>query len=47
MVAALYSEINSLKYGLVHLIGQLNSQKGGSAKVRDGNISETKFFGSI
>jgi hypothetical protein len=47
MVAALHSEINSLKYGLIHLIGQLNSQKGGSAKVRDRNISETKFFSTI
>jgi hypothetical protein len=47
MVAALHSEINSLKYGPIHLSGQLNSQKGGSAKVKAGIISETKFFGTI
>jgi hypothetical protein len=44
MFAALHSDINSLKSGLLHLIGHPNSQKGRSAKVKDGIISKTKFL---
>jgi hypothetical protein len=40
MFAAMHPDINSLKYGLFYLIGQLNSQKGRAAKVKDGIISE-------
>jgi hypothetical protein len=47
MFAALHSDINSLKFGLLHLTGQLNSPKGRSAKVKEGIILETKFFGTI
>ncbi len=47
MFAAMHSDINSLKPGLHHLIGRPNSQKGRSAKVKDGIISETKFLGTI
>jgi hypothetical protein len=34
MFAARHSDINSLKYGLLHLTGQSNSQKGKSAKAK-------------
>jgi hypothetical protein len=47
MFAALHSDINSLKYGLLHLTGQPDSRKGRSAKVKDGTISETKLLGTI
>jgi hypothetical protein len=46
MFAALHSDINSLKSGLLHLTDQPNSQKGRSAKVKDGIISETIFLGA-
>ncbi len=39
MFAALHSDINSLEYALLHLTGQLNCQKNGSEKVKDGIIS--------
>jgi hypothetical protein len=44
MFVALHSDTNSIKYGPVHSTGQPNSQKGRSAKVKDGIISETKFL---
>ena len=47
MFAVLHLDINSLKSGLFHLIGQSNSQKGRAAKVKGGTISETKFSGTI
>jgi hypothetical protein len=47
MFAGLCSDINSLKYSLLHLTGQPNCQKGRSAKVKNGIISETKFLGAI
>jgi hypothetical protein len=43
MFAATHSDINSLKSGLLHLIGKL---KGRSAKDKDGIILETKLFGN-
>jgi hypothetical protein len=43
MLAALHLDINPLKSALLHLTGQLNSQKGRAAKVQDGSISETNF----
>jgi hypothetical protein len=43
MFAATHSDINCLKSGHLHLTGQPNSQKGRSAKVKDGIISGTKF----
>ncbi len=47
MLAALGLDTNSLKSGLLHLVGQPNIQKGRSAKVKDGIISETKFLGTF
>ncbi len=47
MFAALHSDINSFKSGLLHLTGQPNIQTGRSAKVKDAIISETKFEGNI
>jgi hypothetical protein len=47
MLAALHSDINSCKYGLVHSTSQHISQNGKSAKVKDGIISGTKFSGTI
>jgi hypothetical protein len=47
MFVELYSDINSLKYGLLHLTSQPNFPKGRSVKVRFGVISETKFLGTI
>jgi len=47
MFAALHSDINSFKSGLLHLTGQPSSQKDRGAKVKDGIISETKFLGTI
>jgi hypothetical protein len=47
MFAALYLDINLLKSGLFHLIGQPNSKKGRRAKGKDGIISETKLSGTI
>jgi hypothetical protein len=47
MFAALHSDFNSLKYGLLHLTGQLNCRKGRLAKVKDGIISSTKFLETI
>ncbi len=47
MFAALLSDINSLKSGLLHLTDQPNYQKGRSAKVKDGIILEAKFLGTI
>ncbi len=44
MFAAMHLDINSLKSGHLHLTGQPKSQKGRSAKVKDGIISETKFL---
>jgi hypothetical protein len=41
MFAALHSDINPLKSGLLHLTGQL---KGRSAKYKDGIILETKLL---
>ncbi len=39
--------VHSLKSGLFHLIGQPDSQKGRTAKVKYGVISSTKFSGTI
>ena len=39
MFAALHLDINSLKYGLLHLTGQPYCKKGRSAKVKDGIIN--------
>jgi hypothetical protein len=47
LFAALHLDINSLKFGLLHLTGQSNSQKGRAAKVKDGTIPETKFLETI
>ncbi len=47
MFEAIQSYINSIKSGLLHLTGYRNSQKGRSAKVKDGIISDTKFLGTI
>jgi hypothetical protein len=47
MFAAMHSDINSLKSGPLLLTGQPNYQKGRSAKVKNGIISETKFLGTI
>jgi hypothetical protein len=47
MFEAMNSDINPLKSGLLHLTGQSNFQKGRSAKVKDGIILETNFFGTI
>jgi hypothetical protein len=47
MFAAMHSDINSLKSGLLRLIGQTNSQKGRAAKVKDGIISDAKFLGTV
>jgi hypothetical protein len=47
MFAALHSDINPLKFGLVHLIGQPDSQKGRLALLKHKIISETKFLGTI
>ncbi len=41
MFAAMHSDINSLKSGLLHLIGKL---KGKSAKDKEGIILETKLL---
>ncbi len=41
MFAAMHSDINPLKSGLLHLIGKL---KGRSAKDKDGIILETKLL---
>ncbi len=45
--AALHSDINGFKSGLLHSTGQPNSQKGRATKVNDGIISETTFLGTI
>jgi hypothetical protein len=42
MFAAVHSDIHSRRYGLLHLTGQPNSQKGRASKVKDGIILETK-----
>jgi hypothetical protein len=47
MFATLHSDINTHKSDLLHLTVQPNSQKGGTAKVKDGIISETKLLGTI
>jgi len=47
MFAALYSDINSLKSGLLRLIRQPNSQKGRADNVKDLIMSETKLSGTI
>jgi hypothetical protein len=41
------ANINSLKSGLVHLIGRPNSQMDRASNVKNGIISETKFLGTI
>ncbi len=46
MFAELYSDINPLKSGLLHLTGQPYFKKGRSAKVKDG-IGKTKALGTI
>jgi hypothetical protein len=40
-------QISAPKSGLLHLAGQPNFQKGRSAKVKDGIISETIIIGTI
>jgi hypothetical protein len=40
----MHSDISSFESGHLHLMGQPNYQKGRSAKVKDGIISETKFL---
>jgi hypothetical protein len=47
MFAVLHSDISSVKYSLRYLTGQPYSPKGRSVKVKDGNISETKFLGTM
>jgi hypothetical protein len=47
MFAALHSDINSLKSGLLHLTGHLNSQLSSAKKIKEGIISLTKFLGTI
>jgi hypothetical protein len=47
MFAALHSDINSFKSGLIHLSGQTNFGKARAAQVKDIIISESKFFGTI
>jgi hypothetical protein len=47
MFAAMHSDISSFESVHLHLTGQPNYQKGRSAKVKDGIISETKFLGTI
>jgi hypothetical protein len=47
MFAALHSDINSLKSGLLLLTGPPYCQKGRSARVKDGIILDTKFLGTI
>ncbi len=47
MFTAAHLDIDSLKSGLLPLTGQSISQKGRSAKVKVGIISETKFIETI
>jgi hypothetical protein len=47
MFAATHSDVNSLKSVLLHLTKTPNYQRGRSAKVKDGTISEEKFRGPI
>ncbi len=47
MFATRHSDINSLKSRLFHLTCQMNSQKSGAAKGKDGIISETKLLETI
>jgi hypothetical protein len=46
MFATLHSNINSVKSGLLDLTGQTYCQNGRLVKVKNGIISETKFFGT-
>jgi hypothetical protein len=45
MFAGTHSDINSLKSGIICLIGQPTSQKDRAAKVKDGTIFGTIFWG--
>jgi hypothetical protein len=47
MFAALHSDINSIKSGLIYLTGPPNSPKGRAGKDKNGIISATKLLGTI
>ncbi len=47
MFAALHSDTNIFKSGLVHLSGQTNFGKARATKVKDRFILDTKFLGTI